>query len=417
MIAPCDACSRRSRSAHALVAAPAAAAGQANLVLVEVRVDPPDPPHRRRPGPDPGRRRPRRAIAVRVRRAGRRTNGATGRRCSASGPRPSASRCRSSSPAASSTSRPGTTYEIELHAVDPDGLDETRTVRRRPRPVPPAEPAQPRAVAVSDAAQLRPRWRPPQPGDVITLADGTYAGPFTHQRQRHRDDPIVIRGGAGAVLDGGGCDGCNVLEVYGSYVHVERLDHPQRASARCASRAPARPATSRGGCSSTTSCTASARAPDQTDFTICDNEIDGRLAWPWTFDRRRDLHWDDRGIDVNGDGHVVCHNHIARLRRSRSSTSTAASRLRLLRQRHPRLRSTAPSSTRAKATSGCSATAGRTCSRRSASSRSTAVRSTCCATCSSTCRRADQAQVARRHRGAERRAHLPQHVRQPASSR
>ncbi len=48
----------------------------------------------------------------------------------------------------------------------------------------------------------------------------------------------------------------------------------------------------------------------QKDFWICDDDIDGRLIWPWVFQSNATSHWDDRGIEVTGDGHVVCHNRI-----------------------------------------------------------------------------------------------------------
>ena len=204
---------------------------------------------------------------------------------------------------------PGTSYEIELHAVDPDGLDETRTAEAATRPVPPAEPAHPREVAVADADQLRAALAGAAPGDVITLADGTYAGPFTLSASGTAGDPIVVRGGAAAVLDGGGCDGCNVLEVYGSHVHVEdlALEHATRAlrflgagaTGNVARRLRIRDVVHGIGSST-----------DQTGFTICDNRIEGRLLWPWTFADDATSHWDDRGVDMNGSGHVVCHNLI-----------------------------------------------------------------------------------------------------------
>lgn len=204
---------------------------------------------------------------------------------------------------------PGTRYQVELHAVDPDGLDETRMVEAETRPVPVAEPAHPREVAVSDADQLRTALADARPGDVIALADGTYAGPFTLEASGTGEDPIVLRGGADALLDGGGCDGCNVLEVYGSHVHVEGLSlaHATRglrflgagATADVARRLHIRDVVHGIGSST-----------DQTGFTICDNLIEGRLAWPWTFAGDATSHWDDRGVDLNGSGHVVCHNLI-----------------------------------------------------------------------------------------------------------
>lgn len=204
---------------------------------------------------------------------------------------------------------PGTGYDIELHALDPDGLDEIRTVEAVTRPLPPAEPAHPRPVAVSDADQLRAALSAAEAGDVITLADGTYAGPFTLDASGSPEDPIVLRGGSGAVLDGGGCDGCNVLEVYGSHVHLEglTLEHATRAlrflgpgaTGNVARRLRIRDVVHGIGSST-----------DQTGFTVCDNRIEGRLAWPWTFANDATSHWDDRGVDMNGSGHVVCHNLI-----------------------------------------------------------------------------------------------------------
>jgi hypothetical protein len=204
---------------------------------------------------------------------------------------------------------PGTTWQVELHAVDPDGLDETRSVEAVTRPVPVADPAHPRAVAVSDADELRAALAAAEAGDVITVADGTYAGPFTLDASGTPEDPIVLRGGSGALLDGGGCEGCNVLEVYGSHVHVEglSLEHATRALRFLGAAATddvARRLHIRDvihGIGSST---------DQTAFTICDNVIEGRLAWPWTFADDATSHWDDRGVDMNGTGHVVCHNVI-----------------------------------------------------------------------------------------------------------
>ena len=204
---------------------------------------------------------------------------------------------------------PGTTYEIELHALDPDGLDERRTVEAVTRPLPPVEPAHPRQVAVDDADQLRDAMAAAAPGDVITLADGIYAGPFSLNGSGTAEDPIVLRGGAGAVLDGGGCDGCNVLEIYGSHVHVEGLSIENATRALRFLGAGATGDVARRlhirdvvhGIGSST---------DQTGFTVCDNRIEGRLAWPWTFGDDATSHWDDRGVDMNGTGHVVCHNLI-----------------------------------------------------------------------------------------------------------
>src|SRR3989442_15414573 len=128
----------------------------------------------------------------------------------------------------------GTTYEIELHATDPDGpVDQTIPVSATLRTVPPADPAHPRPRNVTDADGLRAALSGAQPGDVITIAGGTYAGTFALFASGTPDDPIVIRGASedGAVLDSGGCAPANVHQLHGSFGHVQplTLHHPTRA--------------------------------------------------------------------------------------------------------------------------------------------------------------------------------------------
>jgi hypothetical protein len=119
---------------------------------------------------------------------------------------------------------PDTTYEVELHVVDPDGVDETITTTVSTRPLP-SDPAAPNVVDVADAAQLTAALSSAAPGDVIMLAPGSYVGAFQMTASGTADNPIVIRGAdaASVVLDGNDCGGCNVLEIYGSWVHVEDL--------------------------------------------------------------------------------------------------------------------------------------------------------------------------------------------------
>ncbi len=205
---------------------------------------------------------------------------------------------------------PGATYEIEIQATDPDGGGGTRVVEGTTRPYPRREPATPRAVAVTDEASLSSALAAAQAGDVITLANRVYVGSFSMSASGTVDNPIVLRGASaeGAILDGDGCGACNVLEIGGSHVHVERM------TLRNATRALRFFGATTG---------ASARhliirnvvhgigsQAGQSDFTICDNDIEGRLVWPWVFAGDAASHWDDRGVDMNGNGHVVCHNRI-----------------------------------------------------------------------------------------------------------
>src|SRR5262249_17317618 len=124
-------------------------------------------------------------------------------------------------------------------------------------------------------------------------------------------NPVVIRGQSedGVVLDGGGCGSCNVLEAYGSFVHVEHLtlahaDPGLRFQGVRPEGNWVRPVhiwDVRLGIGSN---------PDQRDFYLCDNVVEGRLVWPHVYSDDGGAHSDDDGIHVQGNGHVVCHNQI-----------------------------------------------------------------------------------------------------------
>jgi hypothetical protein len=205
---------------------------------------------------------------------------------------------------------PDTTYDIELHATDPDGpVDQTLTTQATTRP-PPGDPAHPTVRPVSDAAGLQAALDAAQPGDVITLAEGLYRGSFSLAASGTAVDPIVIRGTSedGAVLDGHGC-GCNLLEIEGSFVHVEQLTLQSAlralrlkgagSQANVVRRVHVRDVTN-----------AIIGDPDQRDFYVCDNVLEGRLVWPAVYADDGGRHANDDGISVQGDGHVVCHNRI-----------------------------------------------------------------------------------------------------------
>ncbi len=210
--------------------------------------------------------------------------------------------------------RPATTYEIELHATDPDGpVDATFALTGTTRAVP-ADPVAPHAVAVSDAAGLAAALGAAAPGDVITLADGVYAGPFVLDATgaaTSETAPIVLRGTStdGTILDGGECPSCNVLEVYGGHVHVERLTLRRANRALRFQTAGADGNVVRRVHTIDTRLGFGARE-DQKDAYLCDNVLEGRLVWPHVYFDDGGAHADDDGIVVEGDGHVVCHNRL-----------------------------------------------------------------------------------------------------------
>jgi hypothetical protein len=205
---------------------------------------------------------------------------------------------------------PGKSGDIELTIKDPDGGDATRMVHVFTR-LPPADPASPRAVAVANATQLQAALTAAQPGDIITLADGTYAGAFTINASGTADQPIVIRGTsqAATILDGNNCAGCNIVEIYGSYVHLERMTIRSGARAVRFLGATTDNAVSHVRIEDVLHGIGS--APGQSAFTICDNIVHGRLQWPLVYSDDGAAHADDQGIRVEGPGMVVCHNDIS----------------------------------------------------------------------------------------------------------
>gem|GEM_PF-3649898 len=206
--------------------------------------------------------------------------------------------------------RPGTNYELELHAVDSDGaVDEVIALTATTRAVP-ADPVTPHPVSVTNASELAAALAAASAGDVITLADGLYSGAFVLEADGTETNPIVIRGTTrdATILDGEGCL-CNVIEVYGSYVHVENLTlrNAQRAlrfqTGGAVGNVVRRVHTMNTRLGFGTRDT-------QYDFYFCDNVLEGRLVWPNVYTDNDGINADDDGIMVQGHGQVVCHNQL-----------------------------------------------------------------------------------------------------------
>ena len=207
--------------------------------------------------------------------------------------------------------RPATTYEIRLHAVDPDGLDQTWTLTQTTRDVP-KDPANPRQRRVTDAASLASAVGAAAPGDIITLANGFYQGAFRVVAEGTPANPIVIRGESqdGVVVDAGNCPDCNVFEVYGAgYVHLERMTIQNGVRGIRFQSTGATGNVVRQVHIRNTTLGIGGRE-GQFDFYIADNILEGRLLWPQNDLDDNAAHANDDGIAVWGSGHVVAHNRI-----------------------------------------------------------------------------------------------------------
>lgn len=207
---------------------------------------------------------------------------------------------------------PNTSYDIELHAVDPDGGDFTKTITGKTLPVP-GDPPNPHAVPVASTSQLQSAIDNAQPGDVITLANGNY-GPYINvSKGGAAGNPIVIRGQsqAGVVIDGGGCTGCNVLEYYnGGYVHLENL------TIQNASRAIRVQTQNTNGNVfrhlHITNVTLGITTSGNDDgYYVADNTMEGRLTWPSVYKDDAGAHANDDGINIRGSANVIAYNKIS----------------------------------------------------------------------------------------------------------
>ncbi len=229
--------------------------------------------------------------------------------------------------------QPNTQYEIELTATDPDGaVASIPHVTAKTRPVPAANPLNPTTVNVSTASQLSTALTNAAPGNVITLAAGTYVGNFTLNASGTADDPIVIRGaGANNSIINGSCSktctspisGCTALDVHGSYVHIEDLSVQTAARGiwlRNIQTTPVTPTTANvvrrvamtDVCIGISSVVV-AGSGDQTDFYVCDNDLTGVVPdWPYVYADDSGAYANASGINIQGSGHVVCHNKLRR---------------------------------------------------------------------------------------------------------
>jgi hypothetical protein len=80
---------------------------------------------------------------------------------------------------------PGTSYELELHAVDPDGLDEVRGVEAVTRQVPLAEPAHPRPIAVARSIAAS--------SSLVSTVGSSGMGPTSEHAKRVAPNPCTDR--------------------------------------------------------------------------------------------------------------------------------------------------------------------------------------------------------------------------------
>jgi hypothetical protein len=218
---------------------------------------------------------------------------------------------------------PGTAYELSLRLKDPDGTDVTRTLRAQTRSEPRIAPQARRRYVVPGEGGgtgtyadpfrgLQAADRAAEPGDLFLLGSGVYEGTWSVTRSGRPGRPIVWRGreDGTTVLDGQGRQAQRpgqVIAASGTHdVWFEGLtirNAIHGAVLHGAARIVVRRCHIHHVDYGLTATRDTHAAAD--DHFIADNLIEGPSTWP----RTKGIE-DARGIQVTGQGHVVCHNRI-----------------------------------------------------------------------------------------------------------
>ena len=214
----------------------------------------------------------------------------------------------------------GQTYELRLTLNDPDGGGETRIITNTTRTELQSDPdGRQLSVAPGEGGGDGSAGNPFRglqaasdealPGDVLSIATGTYAA-FQLLTGSTEDRPVVFRGpdDGSAVVDGGGTDRGVVtlgnwdrtighIIVEGLTIQKGRWGVDAQHSHDVVIRRNVIRAVDFGVYN---------RRGDGLEYnqTVCDNVIEGRTSWPGSGIPS------ERGIDLRGTGNIVCHNSV-----------------------------------------------------------------------------------------------------------
>ena len=203
--------------------------------------------------------------------------------------------------------RERTTYDIRVSVVDPDGGGGVQTLTVTTRGLPTLAPATPRPVSVSNSRELASARANAAPGDVITLASGTYVGDFIIAEGVNgtAENPIFVRGSSRDTVILRGKDGPG-LQIRGNHTTLEDVTVEAGASgfglvARDCEWVVIRRTKIKADQGIV------ATHGTNRNFTIYDNVLEGNNLWP-VIDQST---WDDEGIAVTGEGHAIFHNTLS----------------------------------------------------------------------------------------------------------
>ncbi|MEO8223453.1 MAG: thrombospondin type 3 repeat-containing protein [Gammaproteobacteria bacterium] len=200
---------------------------------------------------------------------------------------------------------PGTGYDVEVTVSDPDGGGGVQSLQLVTATVPATDPLVPHVVPVSTAGGLASAISTANPGDVITLAAGTYNGSITISRNGTAANPIIVRGVSrdGVVLNAAGAS--TGASLAGNYTRLENLTI--QGSSWGARVNNTTGVVIRGVRFTNIEEGIDGRYGTTRNLYICDNILEGRRVWPDFSNNVVDV----EGIAVTGQGHTVCYNRIS----------------------------------------------------------------------------------------------------------
>jgi len=193
---------------------------------------------------------------------------------------------------------PATTYEVEAFLLDPDGGCEVRTGTFTTRPIPaPMAGAPVKGVTPSTLSSV---IAGAAPGDILELAEGTYAG-FTFGKDGAAGKPIVLRGKGKVVING------DVSLIGRKWVHLTDVT----VNGRIRANAGVELAITRNVVKTTSDGIDAQLRPE--NLYIADNTVTGATTWNEAALGVSGSNVGE-GIRVSGPGHVIEHNFVSGFR-------------------------------------------------------------------------------------------------------